>query len=87
MGNSTTMMMPAAFLPGDPPVPCPELLTAEEAVRYLRIDQIQIKSPLKVLARYRERGLLKGTQVSKTVFYLRKELDAFLERQTERVPR
>lgn len=29
------------ILPGDPPIPCPELLTEEEAIRYLRLDTIE----------------------------------------------
>ena len=78
---------PSAILPGDPPQPCPELLTEEEAVRYLRLDTITLKDPCETLRRYRERGLLRGTQVSKRVFYLRSELDRFLDRVTDENPR
>jgi hypothetical protein len=63
------------------------LLTEEEAIAYLRLDTIQIDDPAATLRRYRERGLLRGTQVSKRVFYLREELDQFLKRLTNENPR
>jgi len=71
------------FLPGNPPQPCPELLTEEEAIRYLRLDTVKIDNPGETLKRYRDQGLLRGTQVSKRIFYRRVELDKFLERVTE----
>lgn len=73
-----------SFRPGDPN---PDLLTPDEAVRYLRLDTIDIKNPKQSLDQYRKAGLLKGTQVSKRVFYMRNELDAFLLRRTESNPR
>ena len=72
------------FRPGDPN---PDLLTEEEAIRYLRLDTIDIKNPAETLQRYRKEGHLKGTQVSKRVFYLRSELDEFLKRMTDDNPR
>src|SRR4051794_18837302 len=75
---------PAGFQPGDP---CPDLLTEEEAIRYLRLDTIDIKNPGETLERYRKQGTLRGTQVSKRVFYLRPELDAFLKNATNANPR
>lgn len=75
-------------LPGAPPIFCPELLTEQEAIRYLRLDTIRgLKNPGETLARYRATGLLRGTQVSKSVFYRRIELDRFLERLTGENPR
>lgn len=68
-------------------VPVSPLLTEDEAISYLRLDTINIGDPAGTLRRYREQGLLKGTQVSKRVFYLREELDAFLRRQTQNDPR
>jgi len=75
------------FLPGNPPVPCPELLTESEAIRYLRLDTINIQHPSHTLRRYRDQGLLRATQVSKSLFYRRIELDRFLERITDENPR
>ena len=74
-------------LPGDPPQPCPELLTEDEAIRYLRLDTVNISDPSATLRRYREQRLLKGTQISKSIFDRRGELDHFIERVTEGNPR
>lgn len=65
----------------------PELMTVGEAIKYLRLDKVNIKKPEDTLFRYRKRGLLRGTQVSKVVLYRKSELDAFLARQTEENPR
>ena len=59
------------------------LLTEAEALRYLRLDTVDISDPAATLRRYRERRLLRATQVSRRLFYRRVELDRFLERQTE----
>lgn len=85
MGESTSHL---PVLPGEQPLPCPELLTEEEAIRYLRLDTIRgLRNPSETLARYRATGLLRGTQVSKSVFYRRVELDRFLDRLTNENPR
>lgn len=63
------------------------LMTEDEAIAYLRLDTINISDPRATLRRYRETGQLRGTQVSKRVFYLRDELDAFLKRVTHDNPR
>jgi hypothetical protein len=70
-----------------PAVPCPELLTEAEAIRYLRLDVIDIENPDETLRRYRKLGLVRGTQVGKCVRYRRCELDRFLERITNTNPR
>lgn len=75
---------PAGFRPGEP---CPDLLTEEEAIRYLRLHEIAIKNPEETLRRYRKEGHLRGTQVSKRVFYLKHELDDFLKKMTDNNPR
>ena len=65
--------------------PCPELLTPDEAVKFLRLDvDSGSANPQKTLQYYRERGLLKATRVGKRLRYQRKELQAFLDRLTER---
>lgn len=70
-----------------PALPCPELLTENEAIRYLRLDIIDVESPEETLRRYRKMGLIRGTQVGKCVRYRRAELERFLERITESNPR
>ncbi len=67
--------------------PCPDLLTQEEAIRYLRLDTVNVNDHSSTLQRYREKGLLRATQVSKRLFYRKVELDRFLERLTETNPR
>ena len=74
-------------LPGNPPEPCPELLTEGEAIRYLRLDKIDIEDPVGTLRYYRKKGLLRATQVGKSVRYRRVELERFLDRLTETNPR
>ncbi len=76
-----------AFLPGPVPTPCPEVMTEEEVVKYLRLDLINIAEPTATLEYYRKRGLLRGTQIGKCVRYRRIELERFLTLITERNPR
>ena len=85
--NGSHGIVPLTFLPGNPPVPCPELLTEGEAIRYLRLDTVDVQHPADTLRRYREKGQLRATQVSKRIFYRRVELDRFLERITDDNPR
>ncbi|MDP7304417.1 MAG: helix-turn-helix domain-containing protein [Pirellulaceae bacterium] len=75
------------ILPGDPPRPCPDLLTEEEAIRYLRLDHVGIKDRGSTLSYYRKKGLLRATQVGKCIRYRRIELDRLLDRLTEANPR
>ena len=75
------------ILPGKPSVPCPELLTEEEAIRYLRLDEINIEEPANTLRYYRKKGLLRATQVGKCIRYRRVELDQLLEKLTDVNPR
>lgn len=87
MGGDEKMWPALVVLPGNPAGFCPELLTEAEAIRYLRLDTVNIGNPSETLRRYRERGMLRGTQISKRVMYRRVELDRFLERLTEQNPR
>jgi len=79
----TPACLPPAILPGDPPQWCPELLTEDEAVRYLRLDLIDVNDHARALRHYREKGLLRATQVGKAVRYRRVELERLLERAIE----
>ena len=74
--------MPPAILPGDPPEPCPELLTPSEAIRYLRLDVNGPKNPELTLRRYREIGVLRGTVVGRRILYRRVEIERFLQKKT-----
>ena len=70
-----------------PAEPCPELLTEQEAIRYLRLDLVDIKNPGDTLRHYRNEGILRATQVGKAIRYRRIELERFLEQQTLTNPR
>lgn len=62
------------------------VLTDEEAAAFLRLDQTE-SDPLRTLRYYREKGLLRATQIGRHVRYLQSELVAFVRRQTEVNPR
>jgi hypothetical protein len=74
-----------AWLPGrdgGPAEPCPELLTEEQAIRYLRLDQSG-RDASQTLEYWRnKKHLLRGTRVSKEIRYRRVELERFLEKLT-----
>lgn len=67
--------------------PCPELLTEDEAIRFLRLDGVGVEDPSGTLRYYRRKALLRGTQVGKCIRYRRVELESFLARITEENPR
>ena len=57
--------------------PAPELMTAAEAARYLRLKGQQTDAALR---RYRRLGLLKAVQIGRSVLYRRADLDEFVAR-------
>lgn len=64
--------------------PVPDLLTEEDAIRFLRLDDGTTKHPATTLEYYRSEGLLRGTRVGKRLRYLKSELLNFLHIQTNR---
>ena len=87
MSNDMNICHGGPILPGQPLQPCPEHLTEEEAIRYLRLDETGVEDPTRTLRYYREKGLLRATQVGRRVRYRRIELERLLERLTEVNPR
>jgi len=88
-GKTANSFLTPAVLPdskGDF-VPCPELLTEDEAIRFLRLDGISVHDPATTLKYYRKKGLLRATQVGKCIRYRRVELEKLLDRLTEVNPR
>lgn len=86
--KKTVYLFPAILPDGNGDfMPCPELLTEEEAIRFLRLDSVDVKEPVNTLKYYRQKGLLKATQVGKCIRYRRIELERLLDKLTENNPR
>lgn len=68
-------------------MPTPDLLTTDEAVRYLRLDLVKIKDPKKTLTYYRKEGTLKAAQVGKQLVFPVVELQKLVKKQMEINPR
>jgi len=64
--------------------PCPDLLTEDEAVRYLRLDVDGPRYPQGNLKYYRDRGKLRALRVGRNLRYPRKELDSMVEKLLEK---
>jgi hypothetical protein len=77
-----------AILPdgGDGFTPCPEILTEEEAIRYLRLDKEGPRYPANTLKYYRDIDVLRGVRIGRHMRYPRRELDAMVERLLEESP-
>ena len=63
--------------------PAPSVLTAQETVVFLRLDQTGIKDPVLSLRYYREKGLLKGVRIGLKLRYRLTDLLDFLDRLAE----
>ena len=85
---TSSAILPAVVKGGvvvSPEQPAPYVMTSAEALRFLRLDDLNDGEDW--LYRHRRAGLLRGTQVGRHIRYLLPELVAFLERQTEEKPR
>lgn len=67
------------------PASFPELMTPVEAAMFLRLDETghNPKSAKRTLNYWRDKGCLKATKYSRHVWYLKEELNRFLQRKTE----
>ena len=70
----------ATTAPGAKPQPRRGLLTEQEAIEYLGLENLP--NPSRTLRYYREKGVLRGTKVGRRLCYLIIELDRFLQLQT-----
>jgi hypothetical protein len=63
----------------------PDLMTPIEAAMFLRLNQTghSPKSACKTLSYWRDRDELRATKYARHVWYLKKELEKFLENKTE----
>jgi len=64
--------------------PCPELLTEDEAIRYLRLDIDGPHNPNGTLKYYRDQGVLRAVRIGRNLRYPRKELDQMVEKLLDR---
>ena len=80
--NTTYELMAQVILPnGDGSfTPCPELLTEDETIRYLRLDVNGPRNPSGTLKYYRDQGVLRAIHIGRNLRYPRKELDRMIER-------
>ena len=64
----------------------PELMTPVEAAMFLRLDQTghTPKSAKRTLNYWRDHGQLNATKYARRVWYLKKELEKFLQNKTEK---
>jgi len=66
---------------------CPELLTEDEAIRYLRLDTDDSADPKKTLKYYRDTGKLVAIKVGRRKRYRRQDLENFLAQKSELIQR
>lgn len=69
----------------DKPEVFPDLMTPIEAAMFLRLDQTSHnpKSARRTLNYWRDRGELKATKYARRVWYLKGELEKFLQNKTQ----
>ena len=78
------LIVPAALPDGNGGfTPCPELLTEQEAIRYLRLDVDCAGDPAKTLKYYRDKGGLIAIKVGRMNRYRQADLDDFLAQKSE----
>lgn len=57
--------------------PCPDLLTHEEAIQYLRLDKWGVRDPKRTLMRLCQEGQLRGTRMGRGTLFRLEELQRF----------
>ena len=80
-GNEVVKYVGASYFSDGTHVP--DLLTEEEAIKFLRLDVDGPKDPQTTLEYYRSEDRLRATRVGKKLRYLKSELLNFLEYQTQ----
>jgi len=68
-------------------MPVPEILTEDETLRFLRMDNIDIKHPRETLRYYRKKYGLKGVQIGKALRFTIGELRKLVKRLMDENPR
>lgn len=65
----------------------PLVLTEDELIHLLRLDEIGIKDPHRTIRYYREKGLLRAVQIGRAGRYLYDDVVDFLHKLREINPR
>jgi hypothetical protein len=60
------------------------LLTRDEAIAYLRLDQTGVKNPARSFDFYRQRGLIDAVRMGRCLMFHREDFDKFIDEQRER---
>ncbi|MFC1677243.1 hypothetical protein ACFL3G_09300 [Planctomycetota bacterium] len=79
--SEDTFSIPTVFMPNGQPAPY--VLTAEEAIRFLRIDTNGTKHPEATLEYYQQEDLLRPVTIGKCRKYPLPELLRFIERLSQ----
>jgi hypothetical protein len=75
--------MPLAFIAGDPPIPAPFLMSRDEAIRFLRLNDSRTKFPASAIQRYRKMGL-QTVRIGRCVWFRLDDVLRFLDDQQAR---
>ncbi len=70
------------YMPDGTPVP--EVMTAQEACRFLRLNEADLKNPATTLQYYRDKGDLKGVRIGKSIRFTKEDLLNFLRIQSQK---
>ncbi len=79
--NNDILLAPTAFMPDG--TPAPYVLTAGEAVTFLRLDTNGTKNPKAALDYYQKKGLLRPITIGKCRKYPLPELLRFIDRLSQ----
>lgn len=78
--------LPLCYFPGSS-IPVPPVMTEEDVIRLLRLDETGTKHPGRTLESYRKKGLLRAVQVGRLLRYRLVDVLAFVELKREVTPR
>ncbi len=82
MINEVNQYQPfTVYMPSGKPVP--EVLTEDELITLLRLDQDGPAKARLTIRYYRKKGHLRGVRLGKTIRYSRNEVLKFIEEQTQ----
>ena len=82
--NTDVFVIPSVLPDGNGGfTPCPEVLTEDEAIRYLRLDLEVSSDPRQTLKYYRDKGELVAIRIGRKNRYRRRDLDDFLSIKSE----